>query len=95
MASMALVKCNRGDAQASIFLAAGIGVFAASFCYAKFAPAALLRGKFLQNRRKDDEALGRSPKFELSQSWRVIAGSAERSRRHPVWHQIMQSVPDT
>jgi hypothetical protein len=75
-------------------LATGIGAFAASFCYAKFAPAALLRSKFGQNRCKDGEALGYNPKFELSQSWRVIAGSAERSRKAPVWHQVMQSVPE-
>jgi len=76
-------RCNRGDAQASIFLAAGIGVFAASLCYAKITPAALHRGESGERRGKGDEALGCNPKFELSQSWRVIASPAERSRRHP------------
>jgi hypothetical protein len=58
-------------------LAAGIGVIAASFCYAKFTPAALHHGEFGERLGKGDEALGCNPKFELSQSWRVIAGSAE------------------
>jgi hypothetical protein len=75
-------------------LAAGIGVIAASFCYAKFTPAALLCGKFGQSRGKDDEALGCNPNFELSQSWPVIAGPAKRSRRPPAWHQVMQGVPE-
>jgi hypothetical protein len=74
-------------------LAAGIGAFAASFCYAKFAPAALLRSKFGQNRCKDGEALGYNPKFELSQSWRVIAGSAERSRKALFGTKLCKACP--
>jgi hypothetical protein len=44
-------------------------------CYAKITPAALHRGEFAGRRRNDAEAAGGRPKFALSDSRRVIAGS--------------------
>jgi hypothetical protein len=45
-------------------------------CYAKITPAALHRGEFGDRCRHDAEAAGRTPKFELDDSRRVIAGAA-------------------
>jgi hypothetical protein len=47
-------------------LAARIGAFEASLCYARIEPVALRRRKIGGGRRQDLEALGRKPKFELS-----------------------------
>jgi len=50
---------------ASIFLAAGIAVFAAWFCYAKFTPAALHCGEFAVHAGAIAEAAGPNPKFRV------------------------------
>jgi len=57
-------------------LAARIGAFEASLCYAKIEPAALHRGEIDWPRREDIEALGRKPEFELSDPPALIAGAA-------------------
>jgi hypothetical protein len=51
-------------------------VFAASLCYAKITPAALHCGGFDDRRRRRAEALARKTKFELSNSWGVVACQA-------------------
>jgi hypothetical protein len=50
-------------------------VFAASLCYAKITPAPLRRGDSSDRWREDTEAVGREPKFGLSDSLDVIAGA--------------------
>jgi hypothetical protein len=45
-------------------LAARIGAFEASLCYAKITPASRTRGEFAQASRQDTEALGGNLKFE-------------------------------
>jgi hypothetical protein len=59
-------------------LAARIGAFGASLCYAKITPAALHRGEIDDRCREDAEALGCKLKFQLSEFHRRIAGSAAR-----------------
>jgi hypothetical protein len=61
---------------ASNFLAARIGAFEASLCYAKITPAALQRGDFACRRRGGAEAAGGNPKFALNDFPTVDAGSA-------------------
>jgi hypothetical protein len=72
-------------------LAAGIAVFAASWCYAKITPALLHRGEIARRCCELAEAAGRKLEFELSNLLRVIALAAI-----PVvqWHQVEQSMPD-
>jgi hypothetical protein len=67
---------DRDNHLASNFLAARIGAFEASLCYAKIEPAALHRGEIDRRRREDIEAIGRKPEFELSDLPAVIAGGA-------------------
>jgi hypothetical protein len=59
-------------------LAAGIGVFAASLCYAKIAPATLHRGVFDGCCLEHAEAAGPMPKSGLWDFVRGIAGPAAR-----------------
>jgi len=49
---------DRDNQLASNFLAARIGAFEASLCYAKIKPAALHRGEIVFRCRKDIEAVG-------------------------------------
>jgi hypothetical protein len=51
---------------ASNFLAARIGAFDASLCYAKITPATLHRGEFRGHGSEAAEAAGGNPKFRLS-----------------------------
>jgi hypothetical protein len=67
-------SCNRGNAQASNFLAAQDAAFTASWCYAKITPATLHSGDFDNCRGGGAEAAGRRRKFELRDSRRAIAG---------------------
>jgi hypothetical protein len=60
-------------------LAARIGAFEASLCYAKIEPAALHRGEIDFPCREDIEAVGRKPEFELSDFPAVIAGAAPQA----------------
>jgi len=55
-------------------LAAQDFAFTASLCYAKITPAALHRGDFDHRCCENAEAAGRTPKSELSDFVRVIAG---------------------
>jgi hypothetical protein len=64
-ASTALFGRSR-QSPASNFLAARIGAFEPSLCYAKITPAALQRGCFRKRCREHAEALGSKPKFELN-----------------------------
>jgi len=57
-------------------LAARIGAFEASLCYAKIEPAALHRGEIVCPCREDIEAVGRRPESELSDFLTVIASAA-------------------
>jgi hypothetical protein len=57
-------------------LAARIGAFEASLCYAKITPAALHRGEFRDLGGQGPEAAGGNPKFRLSECPRSIAGEA-------------------
>jgi len=57
-------------------LAARIGAFEASLRYAKIEPVALRCGEIGGRRRQHLEALGRKPKFELSESCLNSAGAA-------------------
>jgi hypothetical protein len=50
---------------ASNFLAARIGAFEASLCYAKITPAALHRGEIGARSRKGAEAVGRKPESAI------------------------------
>jgi hypothetical protein len=63
------------QSSASNFLAARIGAFEASLCYAKITPVALQRGGCDRPGGADVEALGRKPKFELSEFLSAITGS--------------------
>jgi hypothetical protein len=67
---------DRDNHLASNFLAARIGAFEASLCYAKIKPAALHRGEIVLPCRADIEAVGGRPEFELSDLPAVIAGGA-------------------
>jgi hypothetical protein len=62
---------------ASIFLAAGIAVFAAWFCYAKFTPAALHCGEFADRAAAITEAAGGNPKFRIGHFPDVNVGAAK------------------
>jgi hypothetical protein len=66
-------------------------VFTALLCYAKITPAALQRGDFAERCRED---AGWKRKFELSDSPRVIAGSAATFVQAPDWQEVKQRVPD-
>jgi hypothetical protein len=66
---------DRDNPLASNFLAARIGAFEASLCYAKIEPAALHRGEIVLPCREGIEAVGGRPEFELSDLPTVIAGS--------------------
>jgi hypothetical protein len=57
-------------------LAARIGAFEASLCYAKFTPAALHRGEFAGAARQAAEAVGRRAGFEFGDVRRGGIGSA-------------------
>jgi hypothetical protein len=57
-------------------LAARIGAFEASLCYAKITPAALQRGESWDCCRESAEAAGANSKFELDEFPRGIAGAA-------------------
>jgi hypothetical protein len=57
-------------------LAARIGAFEASLCYAKITPAALHRGEFRGRNRQAAEAAAGNPKFRLSKCPRDTAGGA-------------------
>jgi hypothetical protein len=52
-------------------------------CYAKITPAALRCGDCSDRCREDTEAVGREPKFGLSDSLDVIAGAAAEVLRKP------------
>jgi hypothetical protein len=54
-------------------LAAGIAVFAASWCYAKITPALLHRGEIAGRCCERAEAAGRKLEFEMSIFLRLIA----------------------
>jgi len=62
---------------ASIFLAAGIAVFAAWFCYAKFTPAALHCGEFADRGSGIPEVAGYNPKFRVGNFLHARAGAAQ------------------
>jgi hypothetical protein len=57
-------------------LAAGIAVFAASWCYAKITPALLHRGEIAGRCCELAEAAGRKLEFEMSDFLRLIALAA-------------------
>jgi hypothetical protein len=57
-------------------LAAGIAVFAASWCYAKITPALLHRGEIGSGYCELAEAAGRKPEFEMSHFLRATALAA-------------------
>jgi hypothetical protein len=61
---------------ASNFLAARIGAFEASLCYAKITPAALQRGEFAGRCRQHGEAVGSKLKFEFAEFWPSTVGAA-------------------
>jgi hypothetical protein len=77
----------------SNFSAARIGVFAATWCYAKITPAALHRGDFACRGRKDREVSGRHSKFAMSYFRRVVAASAAPLTPGPGWQQVKHHLP--
>jgi hypothetical protein len=81
-ASTVLLARSR-QSPASNFLAARIGAFEASLCYAKITPAALRRSENRPGRREESEAAGANPKFGLSDFLPCIAGAVSRSRKAP------------
>jgi len=77
-ASTVLSRRSR-QSPASNFLAARIGAFEASWCYAKITPAALRRGKFDRRRREGAEGLGCNPEFESNDFRPHLACAAARA----------------
>jgi hypothetical protein len=64
-------------------LAARIGAFEASLCYAKIAPAALHRGEIGPRRREGSEAADANPKFGSSDFTLGVASAASRRGKAP------------
>jgi hypothetical protein len=62
-------------------LAARIGAFAASCCYAKITPAALQRGEIAKRSHGSREPVGRKPEFEPCDFSRPVSEPAARGQQ--------------
>jgi hypothetical protein len=74
-------------------MAARIGAFEAAWCHARITPASLQRGRRAQRRRRQGEAAGGNPKFEMSCFRRPAGASTVLASDHPKWHEVKQSLP--